>query len=318
MKRVPDRQAALQQLMSLNLADLQLLGLLLQEGSVTRVADRTQQDQPAVSRKLQRLRAVLGDPLLVRSGARLVPTERAALLREPLAEILSQVARLGAGHNFDPATTERSFVIASADSLAPTFLPEVIARVTAAGARISVHVRPVDPAYDIAAALDAGRIDLVVSNEPRPREDLRLGTLYTDDVVCLMRAGHPFFQERRFSLARYLRLRHLVPHAGAVPRSGPIDGELAKTGYQRSIAATVPEFNLAPYVLVRSDLVFTTARRFAEHYADLLQLKVVRAPSELPPMRFYQLWHERSHASPASRWLREQVTAVAQGLPKLG
>ena len=185
--KLPDRRAALQQLMSLNLADLQLLSLLLEEGSVTRVADRTQQDQPAVSRKLQRLRTVLGDPLLVRSGARLVPTERASLLREPLDEIISQVARLAAGNNFDPATTERSFVIASADSLAPTFLPEVIARVTAAGTRIALHVRPVDLAFDIAAALDAGRIDLVVSNEPRPREDLRLGTLYTDEVVCLMR-----------------------------------------------------------------------------------------------------------------------------------
>ncbi|MEP7101954.1 MAG: LysR family transcriptional regulator [Burkholderiales bacterium] len=310
-------RAELQSLLSLNLADLQLLGLLLQEGSVTRVAERTGQAQPAVSRKLQRLREVLGDPLLVRSGARLVPTERAALLREPLGEILSQVARLGAGSGFDPATTQRAFVIASADSLAPTFLPEVIARVTAAGTRIAVHVRPVDPAFDIAQALDAGHIDLVVSNEPRPREDLRLGTLYSDEVVCMMREGHPFVQERRLSLARYLRLRHLVPHAGAVPRTGPIDGELAKTGYQRQIAATVPEFNLVPYVLTRSDLVFTTARRFAEHYAAIMPIVIVRAPSELPPMRFYQLWHERAHASPASRWLREQVSAVAQALPKL-
>ena len=318
MKRIADRSRAdLERLMSLNLADLQLLGLLLQEGSVTRVAERTGQAQPAVSRKLQRLREVLGDPLLVRSGARLVPTERAGLLREPLGEIVSQVARLGAGSGFDPASTERAFVIASADSLAPTFLPEVIARVTAAGTRIAVHVRPVDPAFDIAQALDAGHIDLVVSNEPRPREDLRLGTLYTDEVVCMMRAGHPFVQERRFSLARYLRMRHVVPHAAAVPRTGPIDGELAKTGYQRRIAATVPEFNLVPYVLTRSDLVFTTARRFAEHYAAIMPIVIVRAPSELPPMRFYQLWHERVHASPANRWLREQVSTVAQALPKL-
>lgn len=314
-RRAGSDQAGLQQLLTLNLADLQLLGQLLQERSVTRVAERTGQAQPAVSRKLQRLREVLGDPLLVRSGARLVPTERAALLREPVAEILSQVARLGAGRDFDPATTERAFVIASADSLAPSFLPAVIARITAAGARLAAHVRPLDPAFDIAQALDAGQIDLVISNEPRPREDLRLGTLYSDEVVCLMREGHPFVQERRLSLARYLRMRHLVPHASAQPRTGPIDGELAKTGYQRQIAATVPEFNLAPHVLTRSDLVFTTARRFAEHYTAALPLVIVRAPSELPPMTFYQLWHERSHASPASRWLRDQVSAVARALP---
>ena len=37
----------------------------------------------------------------------------------------------------------------------------------------------------------------------------------------MMRIGHPLVQERRFSLARYLRLRHVVPHASAVPRTGP-------------------------------------------------------------------------------------------------
>ena len=44
-------------------------------------------------------------------------------------------------------------------------------------------------------------------------------------------------------------------------------------------------------------------------------IAVVRAPSEIPPMRFYQLWHERNHTSAASRWLRQQVTAVAEALP---
>jgi hypothetical protein len=31
-------------------------------------------------------------------------------------------------------------------------------------------------------------------------------------------------------------------------------------------------------------------------------------------MMYYQLWHERSHASAASRWLRDQVRAVALAL----
>ena len=314
MQPKPRPSPLFESLLSLNLHDLRLLSLLLQDCSVTRVAERSGQAQPAVSRKLQRLRETLGDPLLVRSGSKLVPTERATTLREPLLEILAQVARLDAGTGFDPTTTDRAFTIACADCLPPTFLPQVIAQLTAAGPRIAAHVRPVDPAFDIAQALEAGAIDLVISNEPRPREDLRTGPLYTDEVVCMMRSGHPFAQDRRLSLARYLRLRHLVPSASAVPRTGPIDGELAKTGYQRNIAATVPEFNLVPFVLTRTDLVFTTARRFADHYAATMDIVVVRAPSEIPPMRFYQLWHERSHTSAASRWLRDQVTSVAQAL----
>lgn len=294
---------------ALSLHDLKLLGLLLAERSVTRVAEASGQAQPAVSRKLQRLRELLADPLLVRSGARMVLTERAEALREPLREIMAQAARLEAGGRFDPAKAERAFHIVCSDCLPPDFLPGIVKRLTGAGPRITAHIRPADPSFDLAQALDDGSVDLVINNDPRPREDLRIGALFADDVVCLMRQGHPLAQERRIPLARYLRMRHLAPHTGSQPRSGPIDGELAKTGYQRQIVATVPEFNLAPYALLGSDLVFTTARRFAEHYAARLPLVVAPAPAELPTMRFYQLWHERNHASAASRWLRGQVLA---------
>lgn len=293
----------------LSLHDLRLLGLLLQERSISKVALTEGQAQPAVSRKLQRLREVLGDALLVRSGARMVLTERAQALREPLREIMAQAARLEGAALFDPALAERAFHVVCSDCLPPDFLPGIVKRLTQAGPRIGAHVRPADPAFDLAQALDEGGVDLVINNDPKPREDLRIGALFTDDVVCLMRRDHPLAQDRRLPLARYLRMRHLAPYTGSQPRSGPIDGELAKTGYQRQIVATVPEFNLAPHALLDSDLVFTTARRFAEHYAATMPLTVVAAPSELPPMRFYQLWHERNHTSAASRWLREQVGA---------
>jgi DNA-binding transcriptional LysR family regulator len=301
-------------LQSLSLHDLRLLAWLLQHRSVTRAAEAAGQAQPAVSRKLQRWRELLADPLLVRSGARMVLTERAQALQEPLREILAQAARLEGGSRFDPARAERAFHIVCSDCLPPGFLPGVVKRVSGAGARLTLHVRPADAGFDLARALDEGSVDLVINNDPRPREDLRIGALYTDEVVCLMRRGHPLAQERRLPLARYLRMRHLAPHTGAQPRTGPIDGELSKTGYQRQIVATLPEFNLAPLALVDSDLVFTTARRFAEHYAAQWPLVLVPAPAELPAMRFYQLWHERNHASAASRWLREQVLAEARAL----
>jgi DNA-binding transcriptional LysR family regulator len=128
----------------------------------------------------------------------------------------------------------------------------------------------------------------------------------------MMRTDHPLATNARLSLATYLSVPHLAPYPSSIRRLGPIDGELAKIGYRRTIAATVPEFNMAPYVLTRTDLIFTTGRLFAEHYARLLPLRLVLAPSELPPMKFYQLWHERSHISASNLWLRHQVLDVAR------
>jgi hypothetical protein len=62
------------QLQSLDLHHLTLLHLLLQE---CRGSCQSQQLQPTVSGILRRLGRILDDQILVRSGAQMVPTERA-------------------------------------------------------------------------------------------------------------------------------------------------------------------------------------------------------------------------------------------------
>src|SRR5581483_1019981 len=63
------------------------LHALLEEASVSRAAERLAITVPSMSRMLGRLRATLGDPLLVRAGRALVPTAYAAALRERVAQI---------------------------------------------------------------------------------------------------------------------------------------------------------------------------------------------------------------------------------------
>src|ERR1041385_3144658 len=58
------------------------LDALLEEQNVSRAARKVGLSTPAMSHALARLRAQLGDPLLVRAGQRMVATPRAAELRE--------------------------------------------------------------------------------------------------------------------------------------------------------------------------------------------------------------------------------------------
>jgi DNA-binding transcriptional LysR family regulator len=61
------------------------LDVLLAEGSVARAAQRLRLSPSAMSRALARLRATTGDPLLVRAGRALVPTE-ARMVGSPSGE----------------------------------------------------------------------------------------------------------------------------------------------------------------------------------------------------------------------------------------
>ena len=99
--------------------DLNLLvvfEVLMAELSVTRAAERLGRTQSAVSHSLARLRAELGDPLLIKGGARMQPTPFALELLEQARPILRSIQRaLSPRQVFDPATSRRLFRFAAPD-----------------------------------------------------------------------------------------------------------------------------------------------------------------------------------------------------------
>src|SRR5688572_19042062 len=87
---------------------LPLLEALLAERHVTRAARRVGLSQPAASRGLARLRLLLGDPLLVRSGNATALTPRGEALREPVRAALGLIAdAIAPPPTFDPARVRR-------------------------------------------------------------------------------------------------------------------------------------------------------------------------------------------------------------------
>ncbi|MDB5950270.1 MAG: LysR family transcriptional regulator, partial [Massilia sp.] len=97
---------------------------------------------------------------------------------------------------------------------------------------------------------------------------------------------------------------------------GVIDSFLERQGMQRNVAVESPYFGLIPYMLTQTDLVLTTGRQFMRFYEKTLPLKSFTVPVKFPPMRFYQLWHERVHHAPEHKWLRDQVSAAATALAR--
>ena len=132
--------------MNLHQVDLNLLVAferVLVLGSVTRAAKELGVTQPAMSRTLQRLRDSLGDPLFVKVGRTLVPTDRARALQEPLGEALRAVGRvLEPPPAFVPATATGTFTIALGEEAQVAFIDTIVEAIWAAAPQIDVRVRP--------------------------------------------------------------------------------------------------------------------------------------------------------------------------------
>jgi DNA-binding transcriptional LysR family regulator len=304
---------------SIDLQLVRVLHTLIVERSVSRAALRLDSTQPAVSAQLKRLRALTGDALLVRSGSGMQPTEAALQLLEPAAQVLQGADRLFSRRlratPFDAAAAQATFRIAASDYLDPLFLPTLVAQVKRAAPQVRLELVPLTAEYDYRRHLAAGEVDLVIGNWLRPPEELHLGRLISDEVVCLVAEGHPA-TGRGWSAARYFDSEHVAPmplHPGAL---GVIDEHLAAQGTERRIVVRASHFSLIPQMVADSLLVLTTGRLFCSRFVDALPVRIVRCPVAFPPMAYYQLWHDLTHQAPAMRWFREQVREAARGLPQ--
>lgn len=292
--------------MDLQKIDLQLLvGLraLVEERSVSKAAIRLGLSQPAMSRVLGRLRALFGDPLLVRSRHGFLTSERAAALSPDLTRILDDVARLVAPTRFDPARARGAFRIAANDYAAQAVLPALFARLRKAAPQMEINVRPND-----ARALEDmenGRLDLALGVFRAAPAGFYRQELLRDQFILLLRRGHPALG-RKPTLQAYLKLPHLfVTLSGE--GGGAIDDALQKLKRRRDIAARVSTFMAVPGILAGSDLALTLPARLAGYLCADTRLKTAPLPFRAAPFAIAQLWHERRHADPAHIWLRAQV-----------
>lgn len=287
---------------TLDLNLLVALDVLLQQGSVTRAAKQLGVSQPAVSQKLKRLREELDDPLFVPGSQGILPTPRALAIRAPLRRLLDELGQAVLGvPSFDPATSERRFVIAGSDLFEFAVLPNLLERLT----EIAPHVRlsAVPRSVDLFDRLEHGTIDFVVGPSFLERPGIRRVKLTEDGFVVLARRGHPLMSGR-LTLAKYLRAQHLVVSPGGRPGTF-VDRALAEQGKSRTVAVQVSSFVAVPFIAARSDYFATVPSQLARHVTPLLDLESRKLPVAVPAVRSFLAWHERFEHDPGHRWFRE-------------
>lgn len=294
-----------------NLNLLVVLDALIAERSVSRAGRRLGLSQPAVSNALAQLRSVLGDPLFVRSGTGMVPTDRALALAQPVRSALALIeAAITPEARFDPARTKRTFVVATTDFAAFVLLPALLARLEreAPGVRLQVTSWPY---HRVPPTLATGEVDLMIGFYERVPPGHEHARLFEDRFACVVRRGHPRVR-RRMTLATYLELGHVI--VSQEPNApGVVDDVLAKRGRSRSVVLRLSHFLLVPHVIAGSDLVAALSERVARPFAQQgLPLQLFPMPLAVPTGHVGMVWHDRTAASAAHQYLRGVVADVAK------
>lgn len=293
---------------------IRVLHTVLVERSVSRAAMRLRMHQPAVSAALRKLRDISGDPLLVRTGGRLVPTTAGLMMVDPLANLLqSAEALFTEARRFDADSTTSTFKIAASDDLDPEFLPRVVTKIRSSAPFARIEIQPLAPDFNFQAELATGGLDTVIGSWMHPPEDLHIARLFADDLVSLVAADHPVLR-MGWTPESWLESDHIAPTPSHPGAKSIVDEMLNGLGFQRSVAVQCAHYGSIPEMVASTNLVFTTLRQYCLRMAERFPLRVVECPIQLPRLVYSQLWHERSNGSSSARWLREVIRNVASTL----
>ncbi|HEY3537409.1 MAG TPA: LysR family transcriptional regulator [Trinickia sp.] len=292
--------------------DLNLLVIfkdIMETRNISATARRLNMSQPAASNALARLRATVGDELLVRSGQTMQPTQVAELIAQDVADGMALLqAALSRRETFDPAHDARRFVIAMTDVGEVYFMPRLLAYCSRHAPNVRLEVS-YESGTELRNGLQVGQIDLALGPHEDMSDTLLQLRLFKQHCVSLFRASHPFASQPPTSLAKYRDARHLFVSNPASPYI-EIQNRMEKAGVRMSAHDQVSSFLTAPFVVATSDYVVTVPLKLAEQFAGPLALRSIRPPIRLPELETHCFWHRRSLADPALAWLRGVIVEL--------
>lgn len=274
---------------------------LLEIRHVTRAAERIHLSQSAMSTILGRLRRHFDDELLVRSGTSHTLTP----LGQRLLPLVNEAIRaaenaLSVRSGFDPATSERHFVLTLSTYAAGVVGPPLRAHLAREGPGVSVqfHAMPKNALAErdvLAVDLLVGPLGYGLPGMHRP--------LFSDDFVCLFDVTHPLAEAHELSAAALGRWPHAAASFAPNLRTAA-DRLLDDLGVQPRKALIAEDWLPLPWLVRNTDLLAVLPRRVATWAARCGDFVFRELPGEdRAPFTEAAFWHPSRTNEPGLQWL---------------
>ena len=314
--------------MNISRIDLNLLvylDVLLRQSNVTRAAEELGISQPAMSNSLRRLRDLFNDPLLIRTGEGMQPTDRALELKPLVRKVLfaAEQAILPSAA-FDPAASNRIFRIMASDYTEATLLPVLLSKLRTLASEIRLDIMtPSDVDFQ---DVERGKVDLVINRFDTLPQSFHQINLWDDGFSCVVNSKNPVV--KNWNLESYLASKHVwVSKTGMgvgvgmtpddVQRLGWVDEALRKHGVTREISVFTRHYQAALLLAEQHHLIVTIPTMAAEISRHTARVVVIEPPFDIPRMRLKMVWSPLLHNDPGHRWLRKLIKTVSEQIVQI-
>ncbi|MDF7776395.1 LysR family transcriptional regulator [Sphingomonas sp. AOB5] len=293
----------------LDLNLLVALDALIAERNVSIAAERLFLSQSAMSGALGRLREFFDDELLVNTGRKMVLTPRAEQLAEPVRAVLLQIkSQIATPPSFDPATSDRTFVIAASDYAIMVRLPAALRAIAAQAPHIRLEFQALDERLQ--ERIERREIDLLLTIDTAMSPNHPFKQVFEDDFVVIGWSGNPHLANG-LDLEIFQQLGHVAVQFGKARVPSVEDFLLHSQQVRRRVEIWSPSFTLVPSMVIGTNRIATVHRHMAEMLAEVLPLSIFPVPVEIPPIRQTIQWHRSCDDDMALRWIVEQFQSHA-------
>ncbi|MEM9999241.1 MAG: LysR family transcriptional regulator [Pseudomonadota bacterium] len=307
---------------NLNAVDLNLfkvLHALHEERSVTKAAKSLGLSQPAVSHALNRLRALLGDELFIRTPSEMRPTARCEFIVQRVSYgIGTLVDALQEPADFEPSGVSAVIKLIMSDlltGLVPSLLmPTVIKQAPNIEFRILPTwglVREITQ-LTIQDDLESGAADLAVAWDYEVPKRFSSAKLCDFDYVVAVSPTNKTvgaaLTEDTFQTAPHISTT--TYHSGLTR----LDRDFEAAGYERNVRLRLPHYSASLHVAAATDMITTIPRLLAPVARDMYGLRILELPVPSPTRSIAQIWHKTNENNALHKWARELTADCFKGL----
>ncbi len=257
--------------MSLLRFDINLLiflDVLLEECNVSKAAARLNITQPAMSNRLNKIRKLLNDPVLVRTSKGMQPTKKLLQLQPVVKEIIQTIGRtLVVNEKFDCTCSDRVFRIMASDYTASTLLPPLLDELAKQAPKVSLDI--ITPSDTTFAEIKNGQVDFAINSFTHEPLSLHQQVLWEDKFCLVMRTDN--LKKKKLTLDEYFNSKHVwvnktdcgIGVGEDFQQLSAVDSAISRLGKQRNIKLFTQSYHVALQLAQEQNLIATVPYRAA-------------------------------------------------------
>ncbi len=306
--------------MNLRDYDLNLLTIfdaVMRKGSVSGAAEQLEMTSAAVSQAISRLRERSADPLFVRHGRGIRPTNHALTMHQHIKKGLRSIERgLDSGQAFNPADSTRNFVIAGESYLDSMLFPALLIHTRQKAPSVTIElVSAEDSINKVSSLLSERKADLFLSTETIELSSIEQEWLKNFEMVVVCSGTHPriqntlsvqqFFEEEHVTL----KTKRLNERFLSRLTSQPLPPR--KIAYESHSALNMV------VAAASTELLSLSHRWLALQWQEKLNMQILDVPFDIMPAPVYMSWHQSKRDDPGLVWLRQQLEEIMKDIHKL-